>query len=768
MNKRCILTLSTAALALCVQTRADAQAKVQRSAADASSTSDNEIIVTAQKREQTLIDVPQSISVVSGASLDRQQATTFRDYLKLVPGLQLNQTQPGTSRLILRGINTGGVASTVAVYVDDTPFGSSSGQVNGAILASDFDTFDVARIEVLRGPQGTLYGANSLGGLLKFVTNEPELGKFDGKVRSGVETTQGGQIGYSGNAVVNIPIGEDLAFRASGYYQRYGGFIDSIGTAAVIPTPTAANPAATTTRVSDVAKDINGARTYGGRASLLFKPSDRFKLRLSAILQNIDAGSPDTIESNPVTLQELFGRPTQSQFVPQFRDTISRLYNATADLDLGFATLTSVSSYGTLDQHIRYDQTVYLNTALKGAFGILPDFSEPQLTRQHKFTQEVRLASSDSTVFDWLVGGYYTHETGLIVQDYDAYQPGTLTPVVGLPLLAHVTLPSTYSEYAGFANGTVHLGPKVDLTLGGRYSHNQQHAGETAVGILATATGALDVFPETHSSDNVFTFSASPEYKFSNLASVYARVAKGYRPGGPNPLPDTAVGVPRTYNSDSVISYEAGVKAETADHSLSIDAAAFHIDWRHIQLLSIVGAFGVNTNGGKAQSDGGEFTITARPTRGLTFTVNGAITHARLKQDSGELAGGLAGDALPYTPRYSIDLDGQYEWAMGADIKPYVGASLRSLSKQNGDYDFVYRTTFGHQRQIEAYEVVDLRAGVSFGRYEVEAYAKNVNNALGRTSVASTAFAANDVPNGNLATAIIRPRTVGLSVTAGF
>ncbi len=129
-----------------------------------------EVIVTAQKRAEALIDVPQSVSVVDGDVLERQQASNFQDYLKLVPGLQLVQTTPGVGRLVVRGINTGGVASTVAVYVDETPFGSSSGLVNGAILAGDFDTFDMQRIEVLRGPQGTLYGASSLGGVLKFAT----------------------------------------------------------------------------------------------------------------------------------------------------------------------------------------------------------------------------------------------------------------------------------------------------------------------------------------------------------------------------------------------------------------------------------------------------------------------------------------------------------------------------------------------------------------------------------------------------------------------
>src|SRR5688572_12023492 len=188
-----------------------------------------EVIVTAQKRRQVLLDVPQSVSVVDGGSLERQQASSFQDYLKLVPGLQLTQDQPGVGRLVLRGVNTGGVASTVAVYVDETPFGSSSGLVNGAILAGDFDTFDMERIEVLRGPQGTLYGASSLGGVLKFVTNPPQADGFDAQARIGAETVEDGDASYSGSGMVNIPLSDSFAIRGVGYFRELSGFVDSIG-----------------------------------------------------------------------------------------------------------------------------------------------------------------------------------------------------------------------------------------------------------------------------------------------------------------------------------------------------------------------------------------------------------------------------------------------------------------------------------------------------------------------------------------------------------
>ena len=738
----------------------DSQAAQPRSTED--------IVVTAQKREQKLLDVPQSISVVSGAALESQQASTFQDYLKLVPGLQLNQSQPGQARLILRGINAGGVASAVAVYIDDTPFGSSSGLVNGGVLAGDFDTFDLARIEVLRGPQGTLYGSNSLGGLLKFVTNAPDPTKLEARVRGSVEDTKGGAVGYSGNAMLNIPISDKIAVRASGFYHRYGGFISSIGNSVTFATPTAANPKATTTKTSLVDKNINSDDSYGGRVSVLLKPVDALSVRFSALLQNIDVKAPDTVESDPVTLQELYGRPTQTEFVPQFRNTAYRLYDGTADLDLGPATLTSVTSYATLNQNSRSDVTPYLNAALSGALGT-PDFGLAQTTHQTKFTQEVRLSTHRSKFFEGLVGGYYTHEKGRIDQAYQAYNPGTLTQVTGLPLLAQVTLPSTYDEYAGFANGTFYLGRFFDVTLGGRYSHNVQRSTQTNNGILAGAAAGPVALPEVRSSDNVFTYSAAPKININDHASVYGRVAKGYRPGGPNVLPAAApANTPRTFGPDTVTSYEAGFKGETVDRKFSIDVAAFHIDWNRIQLLAVVNNFGINANGGKAVSDGVEFTATVRPAPGVNISANGAYTNARLKQDTGPFVGGLSGDQLPYSPKVSIGLDGDYEFLLTGSTKAFLGASLRSLSKQNGDYDFQFRGTYGRQRQIPAYEVVDLRGGVNLGRFELELYAKNLSNALGRVSAASTFPTPSFLPNGAVSTGVIRPRTVGVALTAGF
>jgi outer membrane cobalamin receptor len=212
----------------------------------------DEVVVTAQKVSQSVVDVPLSISVLGSDDLEKTQSLNIQDYVKLVPGLQLTQATPGFGRLVLRGINTGGAAATVGVYVDETPFGSSSGIANGAILAGDFDTFDIARIEVLRGPQGTVYGASSLGGVLKYVTNEPQFDSFEGRVRGTFESVEDGDMSWSGAAVANMPLSDSVAIRASAFYRNVGGFIVSFGTGG-----------------SDVAEDFNGSTVSGGRASML-------------------------------------------------------------------------------------------------------------------------------------------------------------------------------------------------------------------------------------------------------------------------------------------------------------------------------------------------------------------------------------------------------------------------------------------------------------------------------------------------------------------
>lgn len=739
---------------------------------------EGEIVVTAQKRVQTLDEIPQSISIIGGESLEQQQATSFSDYAALVPGLSLQQANPGQTRIILRGINTGGASPTAAVYIDETPFGPSTGQSNGAVLAGDIDTFDIERVEVLRGPQGTLYGANSLGGLVKFVTVAPKLGITEGRVRAGVEATKGGDMGWNANGVINLPLGNNLAVRASGYYRDVGGFIDTVG----IPR-----------------EDANGYRSYGGRASLRFEPTDALSVRLTALAQNIRSDSRASYDADPVTLEPLEvdlttgastdGRLTRAEYYPEQNNVDYRLYNGTVEWDLGPVSLTSVTSYGELDQHEVYDATYQLPGVADAIYGT-PDsgplgITFPAFAGQEKFTQEVRLQSATSDSFEWLLGGYYTHEKGRLFQRYlpftladgQAIDPELTLPAgpggeaVTFPNFLSAELDSTYKEYAGFGSVTWYVSPRFDITVGGRFSHNKQRTRQVLDGSLLFLSGAT-VIPEVvsgKSSEDVFTWSISPRFELSENATVYARVAKGYRPGGPNVVPPGAgEDFPSQYSADTLISYEAGVRAETPDRTFGIDASFYYLDWRDIQVLvtydTAIGPVNADGNGESATSKGAEVTATLRPTRGLDIVANVAYNDAQLDEDLPAGNGGYAGDRLPYAPEWSANISADYEWSVGGSAMAYLGGSVRFISDQPGGFDDNYRTTFGRRLVIDGYATADLRAGVTFGNVEVALYAKNVTNTLGVMS--ATQFGAR--PGTSLLASPIRPRTVGITLGADF
>ena len=744
---------------------AQATAEEAQATADPAAAQEGEgevIVVTAQKRPQLLIDVPQSITVVSGETLENQQATNFQDYLKLVPGLQLEQSNPGEGRLILRGLNTGGVASSVAVYLDETPFGSSTGLVNGGVLAGDFDTFDVNRVEVLRGPQGTLYGANSLGGLMKFVTTEPQFDRVSARGRVTLENTKGGDVSYRGHAVVNVPLSDTIAFRASGTYRKEGGFIDSTGIAG-----------------SDVEKNINGVESYGGRASLLFKPNDKFDLRLSVNLQNIRTEAPTIVESDPVTLESLYDGPTQARYAKPFGDLDYRVYNALLNYDLGFGTITSSTSFSKQNQTRRQDLTFNLSPTIEFYTLIFTGTAIPnelvldQKTNSKKFTQELRLASHEDDRFEWLVGGYYNKEDGLIFQEFVGFEPGTenrITFPAPFDPLAEVSLDSDYEEIAGFANATVHLGDRFHIDFGGRYSHNEQKAGQDAAGILA---GNVVINTDLDSSDSVFTYSLAPRFEINDHATVYARIAKGYHPDGPNVTPPNApAGFEPSFEPDTSTNFELGFKGETADRKVSLDVAIYHINWSNIQLFTSIENFGLNINGGDAKVDGAEFAVTWRPVRGLNASVNGAYTNARLADDLPPVLGVVPatdGETLPFTPKLSFGVNADYNWPISDTAQAFVGGSLRHVSKQIAGYDAEFEELHGHHPEVDPYAVVDIRGGVDFGRFSVEAFAKNLFDSDAKTStVGPEANGGPLYPNGAIGTGVIRPRVIGLSLTAGL
>jgi len=725
-----------------------------------------EVVVTAQKRTEAIADIPASVTVVPEQLLEQQRVDDFKDLLPLVPGLSLTETRPGSTRVTLRGVNTGGVASTIGIYFDDVPFGSSTGLANGSISAGDFDTFDVARVEVLRGPQGTLYGASSLGGVLKFVPNRPRNDRFEARLLGSAETVDNGDPGYSLTGMANVPLGAKAAVRASGFYRSDSGFIDSIGNN---PVPSLATPGVNVISGTRVANGLNALDRFGGRLAVLVEPSKRFSVTVGAQIQDIDTDASSVVDADPRSLEPLNPTPVQSSYQKEFNDTKYRVYNGTVDGDLGPARLQSVTSYGTFETDFQSDLAIATNltggpplsalvTQLFGNARTRPLSAVlPQTTSTDKFTQELRLVSAKSKAFDWLVGGYYTNEDSAIKQKITAVEAGTDDVATGIPILADVALDSTYEEIAGFANATWHATPRFDLALGGRLSHNKQVASQRSDGPLA---GGPAQFDDVKSSESPFTFSFAPRFEIGKSSSIYGRVATGFRPGGPNVLPPAApASVPRTYDSDRLTSYEVGLKAggRPAD-KFSLDLAGYYLDWEDIQLFLIVNNFGINGNGGTAASKGFEIAASAFPTSGLTLSVNAAYTDAKLTQDTSASVGGKDGDPLPYVPDWSFGLNADYEWTVKSRTRTYVGGSLGYTGER--PVAFNNRAADGSIRRADSYVSLNLRAGAYHGRWSVELYGKNLTNDLGVTSIGT----AGPLPNGALGLSLTRPRTIGLSV----
>jgi outer membrane receptor protein involved in Fe transport len=746
--------------------------------AQTGSTSLGEVIVTAQKRNEALTDIPMSVSVLPGEALERQQVTNFQDIAALVPGLSLVSNTPGITRVTMRGINTGGVASTVGIYVNEVPFGSSSGLANAAILSGDFDTFDMARIEVLRGPQGTLYGASSLGGVIKYVANAPSTEGFEARAQASLEDVEGAGTGYAFTGVLNIPMSDTFALRASGFYRSDGGYTESIGNN---PIPALQDPSVNIVDGTLVKDELNDTDVTGGRLSALFTPSETFSLDLTVHYQNIDSENASSFEVDPVTLEPLYGGLVASRYHDEPDDIEYQLYSATLDWDLGGATLQSITSYSEFTHDLQSDAAVVdvLGTGLGTAQLLTFVYSTPgtadtllsgildQTTATDKFTQEFRLLSPESDKFEWLLGAYYTDEDSVIDQRLIAVDPVTGSPVAGVPLVADLAIDSTYEELALFGNATWHVTDRFDLSFGARWSDNDQDATQSGLIILPILPGGqLELnFDDLKSSESPVTWSFSPRYEFTDTTSAYLRVATGFRPGGPNVLPPGAP-APATYDSDELTNYEIGLRTGNASGSLSLDVAAFFLDWEDIQLFQVVNGFGVNANGGTAESKGLEFSAMYR-TGGLSLTLSGAYTDAELTDDTDpDLVGGFDGDALPFVPEWTLALGGDYEWSAFGDATAYVGGQVAYTGDRPANFSDRIDPLDPTSPRLEAdnYTTVDLRTGVLWENWSLELYGRNVTDEEGITDILSPGTS----PAGAAGLAIIRPRTIGLAVGYRF
>jgi iron complex outermembrane receptor protein len=699
-----------------------------------------EIVVTAQKRNERLQDVPVSVSTVDADTMAQQHIVSVSDYLGQIPGLAADISDQGGVSLAIRGITTGtgGGNPTVGVTIDDVPIDPSSGFTSGGVVP-ELDPGILKGIEVLRGPQGTLYGASSMGGLLKYTTTPPDLHDTRGQLEMDGLSIDDGGTGYSVRGYATTPIVTDtLAISASGFFRRDPGYVSDTQTQS---------------------HDTNSTDTSGGRLAALWQINDGTSLQLAALYQHVKGNGSSTVFVNDA-LQPINGLSNTFIAGAGPYERTFQLYSVNLTSDFGWAALTSVTGYSIFISHYLSDESAQLGSYTYAATGD-PTLGSLLVDTQstHKLSQELRLASPTDQTISWLTGLFYTRESNPTFFNLWASNPNTGE------LLSEV-LPddiekNDYTEYAAFADVTYRFNNQLDLQLGARYSDNDQHYHEVITGpLFSPPYPPYDVYAE--SSGHATTYLVTPRWRLSQDLMTYLRIASGYRPGGPNP--GAFIGFPSTFAADTTTSYELGLKGEILGNTLQYQADVYYISWNKIQLLQTdpTTQFEYFTNGGKARSQGLEFAMTAIPIKGLTISPTLGFTDATLRQN---LTGGLvgySGDRLPYSAKWSASVDVEQKFSITGDVAAFVGGELRYLTDRPSDFP---STPTAMRLDLPAYALIDLRAGIAVTDWKVGLFAQNVTNRL--ALLGASPQLASGLTGINYAI-VQRPRTIGVSVSKSF
>jgi iron complex outermembrane receptor protein len=694
-----------------------------------------EIIVTAEKREERLQDVPVPVAVLSADVLADNGQVQLRDYYSSVPGLNLSPSIIGHQTLSIRGITTGGFTdSTVGIMIDDAPFGSAAEGLNEI---PDLDPSDLARVEVLRGPQGTLYGASGMGGVLKFVTVDPSTEHLSGRAEAGTNIVHNGsELGYNLRGSANVPLSDALALRVSGFTRQDAGYID--------------NPTANI-------DGVNEAAAYGGRAALLWKPSDAVSLKASALYQHYRANDTSEVYVG-VGLGDL-----QHNSVPgsgKYERTI-QAYSATLEAQLGALNLTSVSSYSVNKFNIGADYSLYFGAATTAQFGVAGN-SLFQFANEKKYTQEVRLTASTPFHLDWLLGAFYTHDGIQPVNENDFAVDAGTGRVSGVGFVSGGD-GGAYQEYAAFVDLTYHFSNRFDVQIGGRESRlNLYQLQNTITGPLTPPLFGADspfVLYTPGITADVFTYLFTPRFRVSDDLMFYARLASGYRPGSPNGI---VSGVPPFSKPDKTRNYEIGVKASFLDDRLSIDGSVYYIDWKDIQ-ISLHTDLGIQygTNGGNAKSEGVELSLTARPIRSTTLSAWVSYDDAVLTQSfpgtSPLDAYGVAGDRLPFSSRFSGSVSAQQEFSLSGTVTGFSSLTVSYVGNRIG----VFSAGSPDRQTYPGYGKTDVQLGAKSDSWSANLYVNNIADARGQLSGGTGYY----LPYSFV---FIQPRTVGLTLSHRF
>ncbi len=700
-----------------------------------------EIVVTSKSGTQSVRAISGSVTALTGAQLESLGAESFQDYLTRTPGVVFSAGIPGLSVASIRGVSTStsvtnGQGST-GYFINDVPM---TDPFNSAGIP-DIDAFDVSDVTVLRGPQGTLFGAASLGGAINYQATPPNLSAYEAHLQSTVESTDGGGVGGSGKLMLNAPLIKDvLAVRAVYVYRDDAGYIDNIGTGN---------------------KNANSTTTEGGRIEVSWNPTSSTRVNYLYLhqLQHTD----DVGDQEP----DYAGRFEKNTLLSEPVDFTTTIHNLRIDQDLGFATLTATGTYHEKKSAMEVDYTAPTASVLPG----ISPVTERQVLDTEGTTFEMRLASPLGQKLEYLVGVYHDDTREHNDDTFTASNAAALIDAYYGPLLGagigEATAPGgVYFEGVGpfrgkesavFGEATYHVTDQWKVTLGGRafYAQTSNRTTEENFYELATA-GALSVTTVGSQSDRNVAPKASITWTPSDSFMAYALVDKGFRFGGPNLSPSSkAFPIPSSFATDSLINYELGERSSWFDNRLQFDASLFYIDWKKIQLeFYSPSGFSYVTNAGKASNYGAESSLTWRILPNLSLRTGITYLDASLAADYNP-GGGSAiipkGTTLPGASKWQVSNSLSY-WLEGP-LQPEFMVSERYVSGAPGA--FSGGTPQGN------YTIVDARATLHFDQFDLSPFVDNIFNSHGVTTGNHTA----GLP---LQQYLVRPLTGGITLDYRF
>lgn len=707
-----------------------------------------EVVVSATKRTEDIQNVPLSVTAFSAAQLEAKGVENFFDYGTSVPNLSFG-LGAGDGSLAARGIALRGIqgTNTTGFYIDDTP----------VVETLDPHIVDVARIEVLRGPQGTLYGAESMGGTVRIITEQPTATAFSAQAHGSLSDTEHGAWNQLIEGDANVPlVSEKLSVRASGYYQFDSGwFTKWLGPETVPPT--------------SVLTDVGSMQYYGGQLALRYEPLAGLAITPRIMYQRTNqdgvpyaTGSPDNLVQREIFNIREGG--TDSWWLASLTLSYAAPFGT-------FLSSTSVFERRTFETE---DDTDVFSHDL----GLPPSQSIPVPTTRsidlHRFAQEVHFASTFSGPLQFILGGFYSRTTQ--GRDYEITSSG-LMAATGYPsdLLLSLINQRQYSEYAAFGDVSYRLLESLSATVGVRAYRDTAMYSQFTNGLFYGGNTQTYLAPSTN--DSGFTPRYVLEYRVTPNLLSYASAAKGFRQGGNNPA--VPLGPPPqgcsqdlanlgltpaqvlAFRPDSLWSYELGVKSSFLDRRFTANAAAFLVDWSDIQqqvALPLCGYF-LTGNSGRAQSDGFEFEFDGQLLPGLTLGIGVGYVHARITE-KGVGSVQPVGSPLYQVPNLTLTGSVDYRWPLTANWagfgridSSYIG---ESYSANNGALHPLHRPS---------YEITNLRIGVRSNRYEVAAFVTNLFDE--RANLGDAVLLGAQLP-GQPRILINQPRTVGIDARITF